>query len=131
YMQSLQEANTHKQSKWLSLKKQQEKRLTAVFIGSVIAAIVLVIIANAVAHSGFYSGAVVSLLLGAGQYMLGKQSFNMTEQVLQRVADEVSAQTTSEEKARAESSLADDNQNSRELDTLTEQLKALQIKSIQ
>src|SRR5699024_9337 len=34
YMQSLQEANTHKQSKWLSLKKQQEKRLTAVFIGS-------------------------------------------------------------------------------------------------
>src|SRR5690625_5203924 len=131
YMQSLQEANTHKQSKWLSLKKQQEKRLTAVFIGSVIAAIVLVIIANAVDHSGFYFGAVVSLLLGAGQYMLGKQSFNMTEQVLQGEADEVSAHTTREEKERAESLLAEDNQNRRELDTINEQLKALQIKLIQ
>ena len=131
YMQSLQEANTHKQSKWLSLKKQQEKRLTAVLIGSVIAAIVLVITANAVDHSGFYFGAVVSLLLGVGQYMWGKQSFNMTEQVLRGEADEISAHTTREEKERAESLLAEDNQNRRELDTINEQLKALQIKLIQ
>src|SRR5699024_2190967 len=131
YMQSLQEANTHKQSKWLSLKKQQEKRLTAVFIGSVIAAIVLVVIANTVDHSGFYIGSVVSLLLGAGQYIWGKQSFKMTEQVLHGEAGEVSAQTTREEKEKAENLLAEDNQNRRELDTINEQLKALQIKLIQ
>lgn len=131
YMQSLQEASAHNQSKWLALKKQQEKRVTAVFIGSVIAAIVFAIIANVVDHSILYLGSGISLLLGAGQYIWGKQSFKMTEQELYVQANEVSTHTTREEKEKAESLLAKDNQNRRELDMINEQLKALQMKLIQ
>src|SRR5699024_11950867 len=110
---------------------KQKKWLTASVIRSVIDSIVLEFISNTFDHSGFYIGSVVSLLLGAGQYIWGKQSFKMTEQVLHGEAGEVSAQTTREEKEKAENLLAEDNQNRRELDTINEQLKALQIKLIQ
>lgn len=131
YIEKLQDTKENQRTKWKQVKKQREQRMTSIFIGSIIAAIVLAIIAGVADRLILFSGSAILLLLGIGQYIWGKQSLKMTEQLLYGEEHVTTVHATMEEKESAERLLANDNQHRRALDSIHEQLKTLQIKLIQ
>src|SRR5699024_7550759 len=111
YMRSFQAAKSNQQLKWEKAKKQKEKRISNLFLASVVAAVLIALLASITDDSLLFTGTVILLLLGGGQYFLGKRSLHVTDQFLDTNEEVISSSTiTKEEKENIEHLLAEDKQ---------------------
>lgn len=128
YMRSFQAAKSNQQLKWEKAKKQKEKRISNLFLASVVAAVLIALLASITDDSLLFTGTVILLLLGGGQYFLGKRSLHVTDQFLDTNEEVISSSTiTKEEKENIEHLLAEDKQRREKLEVTLQQLKALHV----
>src|SRR5699024_8156716 len=102
-MRNVKAAKNNQKLKWKKAKKQKEKRISNLFLGSVVAAVLIALLASIADNSLLFTGTVILLLLGGGQYFLGKRSLHVTDQFLDTNEEVISSSTiTREEKENIE-----------------------------
>lgn len=133
YRNKLQEETSKKQSKWAKDKKRKEKRMNSILIGSLVIGLVLGGIGLILEQSLLYNFMVIMVMLGLGQWLLGKKGIKETSDLLasREILQDFSSNITESQKQEADQLLMKYDENRSTLASLQDQLKSIDIQFIQ
>lgn len=133
YRNKLQEETFKQQLKWKKEKQNKKKQMYYLLIGSFILALFTGVIGFTLNYSFLYNLTAVIVMLGIGQWLLGKRGIKETSDLLNKrvLSEDHSISITETEKKAAEEALAEYDENIRTLSSLKDQLQSIDVKFIQ
>src|SRR5699024_6533601 len=113
YRNKLRAETSEKQYKWSKEKKRKEKRIFSTLIGSLILGLLLGGVGLILDQSFLYNLMVIIVVLGLGQWILGKKEIKETSEILvgHEVPDDFSTYVTENQKQVAEQLLMEYDEN--------------------
>ena len=133
YRNKLRAETSEKQYKWSKEKKRKEKRIFSTLIGSLICGLLLGGVGLILDQSFLYNLMVIIVVLGLGQWFLGKKEIKETSEILTNPegSGNHSINVTEKQKQAAEQLLMEYDENRSNLSSLQDQLKSIEVQWIQ